>query len=372
MSVIPSNIDITCFDNIIGLSRTACTCYPDNDFNESNSDLFLDELEGMSLKPFDSLTECDYGDMWQRMNIARNNGILSFIKDANVEFLRKHELRRQPFYGSIGKNQFKRNRVISTAYTGVRWYCADVVNGIIKINKIGTVFNATGAITVQVWNNSNEHLYNINLPTTASKHAVYTLPTPIELPMHNDYCDHVEYFFIYTVNQANLPKDNSTSCCGRTYNFDTGRPYFNSQTNKQDGWASFLMAGAVDTNILDFTDVGTSTSNMMSGLTFDVEIKCSVNQIWCRDLMDYEGNPLAMIIADAVRYKAAELLVNQIITSDDISRYTLINNETLIANAVYYKAKYDELIKSVAANVILRTTDCYMCKRGAISMGGMV
>ena len=50
-----TKIDLSCYEDIIGLSRTACNCvqYADNPGVNSLSDLYLDETEGKRYKDCD-------------------------------------------------------------------------------------------------------------------------------------------------------------------------------------------------------------------------------------------------------------------------------------------------------------------------------
>lgn len=355
-----SKVDISCFDDIIGLSQTTCPCYPDNTYDNSLSDLYLDELTGMNLKMFEA--NCENGNIWDQLNMARQNAIKEFIGDANSGILKKNTLRRQPFYGTLGRPLFHYDRKLNHTYAGVRWYCADIVSGEVEIKKIGTLFSQTGTITLYIYNSLNELLHTIPLNTTANVHNLQTLSTPITLPLHNSYAERIEYFFVYQVT-SNLPKDNDIKCnCGSFKpSFDCRRPYF-SQTNAQFGWASYFMCGSWGGNTLtDFDDCSLTTDNYMNGLTFELETRCNVNETICKDRLDFKSNPLAISMALAIRYKAGQLLLEGFLASDRVDRFTLLNGENSARLAQLYSDKYTELITFIVSKINITSTDCFVC-----------
>ena len=130
------DITLTCFENIIGLSRTTCECYENNSYNESKSDLYLDELQGLELSSLKTLEGCEDSDnIWTIMDKARNNAILGVINDITGELTKKHRGKRQQYIGAIGRKKFTADISTTQTYLGCRWYCADIVSGNLKIKK---------------------------------------------------------------------------------------------------------------------------------------------------------------------------------------------------------------------------------------------
>ena len=62
-----------CFENIIGLSRTPCPCVEDlnADAVVSESGLFLDELDGLSINMLNAGVDCGQGTLWEMLARAR-------------------------------------------------------------------------------------------------------------------------------------------------------------------------------------------------------------------------------------------------------------------------------------------------------------
>ena len=355
-------MSLTCWDYIFGLSRTECTCYdPPADYDISNSGLYLDELE--SLKTLTSLENCENGnDVWDLMEKVREEAVLTFIGDANAMLQTDYKLKRRPFSGTIGR--IKNTGILSTTVgyiAGVRWACADIVGGIAHITKIGTLFNGTGVINLTIYNNLGETVDTVALNTVANVHTLNTVD--IELPLHDGYIENLEYYFVYTVG-ALKPLNNTISCnCGKNPFYNVNNPcYYQSQTNKQYGWANYLMVGGYYLPTLVTDSCTTSSVNYLYGLTFDLELKCKVNEVLCEDYMDYEGNPLALYMAHAVRYKAGELLINRIELSPNLNRETMINTEAAAAARDVFITKYNDIVKYIVDRIDISVNDCLECR----------
>lgn len=362
MSEVNDCPDYSCFDDIIGLSETHCECYSDNAYDVSTSCLYLDQAEGMNLRVIESLEDCGTEeDLWQLMARSRTKAVKRFVTDVTARMNERYNPQRTFFKGYLGKNQFKQLRTLNNTYVGCRFRTAQVVGGYIKISHINTLFQATGTITLSVYNSLNELMYSVALDTEAGKMHSNALSTPITLPMWDGRCDDLDYVFLYTYDSANRPYDNKLSCCGRTYHFDCLHPYYKQKSNKLDGWASWFMAGAYGGDSLDFSDLPETTSDYMNGLQFQLETYCEAHKSFCFDTANIHDVQF-MSVAFAIYHAAAQYLALDIITSDKINRYTMVNIENMEAVRRLHEDKYKELITYLVDNVDLRNTDCFMCK----------
>ena len=91
-----------CYDSIVGLTRSDCTCYgniPDY-ASDSLSGLYIDELVGLSF--IQSQANCDNNnDVFQSLERSRDNAITAFQADTNALMLQNFRMRRNPFYGGM-------------------------------------------------------------------------------------------------------------------------------------------------------------------------------------------------------------------------------------------------------------------------------
>ena len=142
---ITNNIDISCYEGVIAPSRTPCACYPDNPYTDADSDKYLDELEGLAniKQALQSEDSCDYVDIYDQMQTSIDNAIHLFIQDTNRKLMVDNTMRRQAFKGAVGMRNFRTNLNVTTTYAGVRICCADIVDGVLKVNGIGTLFQDT-------------------------------------------------------------------------------------------------------------------------------------------------------------------------------------------------------------------------------------
>jgi hypothetical protein len=360
MSVIPP----TCYDYIIGLYSGDCDCYdyaPD-DYNVSDSGLYLSDL----LEPafINALLNCDQGaSIWDLMGITRDYAIKLFIADTNALLMKENKLTRLPFYGGIGRNKYTKTLDLNFGnYAGVRMFCADIVSGYLRIKKIGTIFDTTGTIDLMIYDNNATLIDTITLTTTADVHTQNVVD--IELPLHDEYQDNLEYFFLYQVSSQPKNNDLSCNCEAWTPCFDVNRPYWGqTKSNKKNGWANYMMVGGYNRATLpDFMNIIPTASNNMYGLTFEVELGCKVGEVLCKDQLDYDGNTLAQSIAVAIQMKSAALFIDKLLLSPNLNRIVMIDREQMTKSRDEWLTTYGAMVNYIAENVDIKANDCLTCK----------
>jgi len=322
----------------------------------------------MQLRQIDALKDCSNdGELWLLMDTARTKAIKRFVADTQSQMGTMYQLARTMFSGYLGKNQFKYLRTLNYAYAGVRWRTGQVVGGYAKITAINTLFQATGAITLDVYNSLNEHLYSMSLDTQAGVMKHNALLTPIVLPLWDGRCDNLDYVFIYTYDSNNKPYDIKLSCCGRSYLFNCDNPYYKKKSNKLEGWSEWFMAGNIETSTLDFSDLSCTTGDYTDGLQFELQTYCDTTKTFCFDEPNLQDVQF-MSVAFAVLHAAASYLAIDLITSGKLNFYTLIDREQLEAVRQYHETEYVKLTKFLVETVDLKNTDCFVC-RDRIGMG---
>jgi hypothetical protein len=90
--------------------------------------------------------------------------------------MKDFKLRRPNFSGGIGRAIVK-NTLTQTLneWYGARYWCSDVKSGYLIIKNIGTIFEQTGAVSVQIWNNLGDLIQTVTLNTTANRHTLNSL-----------------------------------------------------------------------------------------------------------------------------------------------------------------------------------------------------
>ena len=170
MSIVPS-----CYENIFGFSRSEDICVDGWDpyYAISDSGLYIDELQGMSLRILDAVGGKD--SVFDMMERARTNGINTFKTDIFPELLKYNEYRRDKFTGEIGHRRF--TQVIQKfIYYGIRVY-SDVRGGVFTLRGVTLNLNSTENVNLLIYNDF-ELLHTVAISSTAGK-PKYTAITPI-------------------------------------------------------------------------------------------------------------------------------------------------------------------------------------------------
>ena len=359
------SIPLNCYENIIGLSQVNCECFPDAPANSSESGLYLDELVGLQF--IQAITDCANGDdVWQNMVKARNNAIMIFQADTNALLLKNYKQKRKPFTGGIGRAVATSHNISMTNgdWMGVRLYCDNIKSGVLVIKDIGTFFEQNGVVALKIYNNLGTLLHEINLNTVANTHT-HNAQTTIELPLHNDYIENLEYFFIYQYDGVNKPKINDIKCSCGSFKpaFNCQNPYYRNPHEPNYAWANWLMVGGTKTAALpEFTECSCTTNNYMYGLTLGVELKCKISEVLCNEQLDFEGNALAAAMALAIQNKAGEILGDWILRSDALNRLSLTGTEQLQADIEGFKATYQEMVAYIVDEADISQNGCLACK----------
>lgn len=353
--------DVSCFDDIIGLTRTPCSDYSaiSSTYTTSDSGLYLDEL--IPLSKWESVLNCKIGEeVFTFMSTARDNAIIDFRIDATAILTQDNILKRKPFTGRIGK--VKRSATLNLTagnYYGIVIRCDDIVSGEIILGDVATMFDTTGVISLLVYDNLNTLHGTYALNTVADNMEANDI-ADLTLPMHSDYVENLEYYFIYLYG-TNTPYDNAFYNACQSFCADPCKS-ISSQSNKQFGYGNYSSASGVTlTGIADLSDVSLVSDNRAFGLSLGLKMRCKVEEIWCYDEMDYVGNAVDMAVAKAVRLKATSNLIRDIAVSNNLNFETMIDGETLGDLDERFMAEYAEMIEFIVNNISVERTDCFEC-----------
>lgn len=356
MSLIPD-----CYDHIIGISRTPCAGYvPSADDVITESGVYLDEI--IQLHKFIALENCEFGnDVFEIMRKSRNNAIRDFIKDGNALMSNYYQLKRKPFKGIIGTRFYDNDLTLTTDYWyGVRLLCSDVVSGSMVIRNIGALFNNTGTLAIRIYNNLNELLYSFNIDTQANAFKLTDVTShDIELPLHSDYIENLEYFIIYKY-AGNAPKNNEVYSSEK---YKSRQLFYKTYSNKQFGWAEWMRCdGCKLSDTSDFIDADYDYEDLMYGLLLDAYIYCNVQDVWCHEEMDFLGNNLDMAKAYAIAYNASSRVITDLQMSRNLNRITIMEGAAMKEVRDYFNKLYVEQMDFLVENIDINQTDCFVCK----------
>ena len=341
----------SCFTDVIGVSRKADLCTATGAYT-SESGLFLDELQGMSLRILNSVG--GNASLLEKMEAARENAINSFKVDALAEILKTKEPARSKFNGDIGGKSFT-SKLTDADYYGLRMY-SDIYGGSFTLRGVTLILDVTEAVNLLIYSGENEQdgaapLYTIALTSLAGRPR-YNAITPIQLPLDGDY------YFLYQT--TGLPYNNKLTCnCGGfKWCFNINEPCLRPS---RDRWTEWSMVGGVSGSDLTIRD-DWGTSREAKGMVLHGDFGCDVLGILCDDHSDWTHDPVDTAIAWALVYKAGSFLSAYIMDSEEVNRYTLLGVDGLTANMTYYEERYKVMLEFIAANIELNRNECLKCR----------
>jgi hypothetical protein len=342
----------SCLAEIIGISRKTDLCVPTSYVDNSQSGLYLDELQGLGLRILNSTG--GNATLLEKMENAKENAINAFKIDAIKEILKTKEPARLKFFGDIGGKSFT-TKMSDQTYHGLRMY-SDVNGGSFTLRGITLILDVTEAVTLNIWSGEDEEdggalLHTLNLTSLANK-PKYNAITPIELPLDGNL------YFLYTT--TGLPYNNKLGCnCnGMKWCFNIDYPCYKPSRDKWTEWAMVAGVYGSDLTIRDHWPI----SREARGLVLHGDFNCDTLGILCSDHSDFVNNEIDSAIAWAVLYKAGVFLSTYIMDSEEVNRYTLLGVDQLGANIAFYEERYKTMIEFIAENIEEDRNECLKCR----------
>lgn len=362
-------VDLTCFDGVLGLASCECPCLtetaPDG-YNDSTAGLYIADLIPLSM--LDGVENCsDPANPWNLLDNARTQGANTLLKDLKAGLMRKNQLTRQPYKGMVGEKSARDVQSLSNTYAGLRISAPRIKGGYMRITRIGGIFNATGSISVRIYDRFNATVGSaVVISTVAGQHT--STSCDISLPLWVDGASNPEYFAVYTVNQSNLPRANRVWCptCSKNAipSFDTESPYFAKSWRGDQSWANWAMIGAWSGDSLtefDLESTYTTSGSGMNGLTLQCEFSCDPTTAVCLDELDF-NDPVALSLAHAFRYISAIYAAEKIIRNPEPYRNAAVSREVLAVDIQQWWKDYQTNVEFVTYHANQNNTDCIFCK----------
>lgn len=344
---------MACLDKIIKLSRTTCECFnaPEG-YDEGQSEIYLDELEGLSLSGLSGSENCEEGSIWDMMMKARQNATDMFVADLMACINNNYASKMTNFSGVVGDTVFNSTLAISQNTAGLRIRPYEIVGGYMTLKRIGLMFHATGPLTIKVYSNEDfeNEIASYNVTTAANVVQFIDLAEPLKLPLWSEKVSQFEYYVVYSVDGSVLPKNNKENCgCNRSSNV---------------GYKNWVSIQGIKGNTPTlFNMFNTTTGKEMNGLVLDLSFTCESNRLICSETFPLDFNDARVKqMGYAVRFKAGQLLIQKILDSPNINRYTLLGREALYGKRNSYEKKYNDWVAWICENTEVKNTDCLKCK----------
>lgn len=344
-------------------------------YDQSDSGLFISQL--LPEEEITGLVNCDK-TVWDVLTEARGIAIKEFAQSLNAHILRRHQVGRKTFSGYLGDTGGN-DGTLSTAatYAGVRIRTNPITSGYLRISRIAALFSATGTIPVTIYDGEGTVMTpTFNLNTQANKKAFTDVG--LTLPLLGDFNTKQDYFLVYEVDPANLPKLNKvycSSCNGQkaitnVAYYDTHGEW-DSDYQKSLGWQNWLIAGGWEgDSVAGFSNASDAVGPYMNGLALEIEVGCDLADGLCG--MAAGGNsPEAMAAATFIQRRAAAIAVRKRLTSSTPARANFANKEGLEKEMGHWEAEAAEAMAYLAQNANDTMNDCVTCK-ARMRLGGIL
>lgn len=352
---------LTCLTEIVGVTQAENECITGGLTNDqittlkkSTSGLYLDDLEGgVHLK---AVRHADATKgLFDMTQAAIRNAAKLLEDDLVVAMSREYTKSRKAFAGQIGQMSFAQTLATSGDWQGQRIRPLDYSDAVIRISRIMVIVNAAATFNVYLYKVPYKSAMGTLIetyPVTTTANAYQQIiinPEKVLPTVENGQL--YEYWILYNRTEAGgaLPKDNKLACgtCGRA-----GGPSIND-------FVAVNGVALADVNNLQ----NVSTDEYAHGIIVDVSIKCDSGTLFCDQYKADEA--VAVTMAHAVRFKAGELLIEDVLKSPDLNRYTTMAREYLWGKRNHFRKEYGDRINFLAATIDVTASNCYVCRERA-------
>lgn len=353
--------NMQCLKDIVGVTKYDTECLTGGldaetlaKLHASTSGIYMDDLPGgvhlKALKYIDSARSM--ADMGLT---ARDNAIKTMQDDLVVALNERYKQGRKSYIGQVGRMSYAQTLPGGNRWQGLRIRPNDFNDAIMTVRRITVIMDQAVTFTlrllrVPVDSVMGEEIGSWQFTTTANAYKSIDLETPLRLPFTvSDGNALVEYWLIYDTEESGQsfrPKDTKIGC--------------NSCNSvAADVLEQYVKVWGVTVN--DPSQLTGKTQDSYShGIILDVDVRCDTNTLFCREYD--ENNAVAVAMARAVWYKAGELLIEEVLKSPDVNRYTTMAKEYLWGKRNHFRAEYDQRIIYLSASVDVSASNCYICR----------
>lgn len=351
---------LACLENIVGISQIDCDCITDglsqdekDALKVSVSGLYVEDLPGgIQLKTTKDLDSCR--NLAELMLGARDRAIQTLQDDLIVAIGNRYEKSAKPYIGTIGRPSYAVTLSDSRQFQGMRLSPRNHIDATVTLKRLQLIGNASVDIdfyivrTLECDNGKNGIVvFTDTLTTSAGNFVSVSMPDGgLVLPLHEN--GEIFEYWVYFDKAATafLPKDTKLGCNCSSSTRSLLEDYF-----KIDG------VGFVDPANMQGTG---SFDSFTHGFILDVEILCESKALICKEYSQNEKVSVAM--AWAANFKTGEYIIEEVMKSSEVNRYTLQAKEYNWGKRNHFRAEYDQRVKYIAGAVDPNSSDCFMCK----------
>jgi hypothetical protein len=346
---------LECLTNVVGVTQSNCQCIiqglpPEKvtALHTSTSNIFMDDVPGSpNIGRITDVGNCKTFADWAIDSIPAAIKILE--ADALVSITGPGRRTKSEYRGAIGQPSYAATLPVTKAYQFMKLTPDGPTDGVIQINGIRAFINGAGTFPFYIISrrlNIDEYttVYTGNLVAPNPGYGTVQGEAFPLLPL-TDNGSIIEYYFIWDRNVSGVsPYDNSLYC---------------NCSSQSGGVLDYLIMNGGEADTLNFLGKE-KTDRKSHGLILDVALTCDTTRFVCRQYQQNKG--IAAILAWMVAFKANQILVQKILDSNEINRYTMMSREALYGKMSNFKAEYNTRMEYLAQVIDITDTDCFLCK----------
>lgn len=352
-----------CLQNIIGLIRKDCQCITgelDNDqikeLTTSKSGLFIDSdlNDAIKLYAMDNKAACK--SMYNIFMDSRRAAISKF-REEMFAGLYSTNTKVDSYNGELNKRSFVGPLQGKGNYNFIRLHPSRVSDANIIIRSVQIAVNLTDTITLQVLKLKKgeyvpEVIHNQEVDTLANKFVNVILDVELNIYENNEVYD---YYIVWSSANEHIRAMDTECYCGCA---------------SQDSWKRFVSMQGGHSERLD-TMHQAKTGNFSQGIYVDsVSIHCKLDKFICREFNSNDS--VSLVSAWAILYKTGCNIIDAILNSSEISRYTTMNREPLYGKRNHFDKEYANRVQHLLATIDTSKSDCFTCKPTKMTMGSLL
>jgi hypothetical protein len=346
-----------CLKNIVGVTKLNCNCVVDDLDAEtkaklaaSNSGLYLDDLPGgVELRALNNIDTCQKMAVFalNALEVAAN----TVEADLKVAISNLYSKGANAYRGLIGQQSYAQTLEVTRKYQGILLRAQDGVDGIAIINRIMIIVNGAENITLKVYRAPRfsalgQEVATYDVQTISNNYTFVSMAAPLKLPLTINGQPQ-DYYFIYDskVGANVYPKDCKIDC--------------GCAPGVTTAISTYIKPIGIQLDDLDNLN-GALTDKYTRGILLDADLKCDTAQLVCGQYDKDEA--VAVVMAYATQFKAGELLIEDVLKSNEVNRFTLQDNQYLWGKRNHFRSEYSQRITYLASAIDITQTNCFVCK----------
>ena len=353
-----------CLKQYVGVTKSDCDCIISGLTTEeiellrvSTSGMYLDDIpDALNFKVLKGIDACK--DFYQKSIEARDTAINEFTADLIVAISNIFKKGARNYKGFLSKSHFTQSLNNVRQFQGIRMVGVERTDATVKITRMKIAGNLAGNMVLTIartlqGENDWEILHELPFTTIANNFSIIAPPEGgLELPFGKNLFPY-EYRFYYdrSTIPGFLPKDNNLGCGCKGSDMD-------------------LLDSYVDTSGISFVDQNSlqnyTSDNYAHGLAIDVEITCKTEVLICREVENTEE--IALASKFAIAYKANQNLIERVLGSPEINRFTMMDRPHLYGKRNHFEKEYKDRILFIAGRVDISRSDCFNCRPNQMYM----